>query len=119
MTTIIRRKRTSRLQIGPYKSHELLTGRIVYPVQGYSGYGDGVGTDLVAFLSAEMRVDWAANREELMASGNPARRGRRFSGRATVAVRARQRRHAAMGGRASRLGTAAERAFLRPICCGR
>lgn len=65
MTTIIRRKRTSRTQIGSYRRHELLTGRIVYPVQGYSGYGDGVGTDLTAFISNEMRADWEANRDEL------------------------------------------------------
>ena len=51
MSTIIRRKRTSRLSIGPYKRHELLTGWISYPVQGYSGYGDGVGTDVTAFIS--------------------------------------------------------------------
>jgi hypothetical protein len=67
MTTVIRRKRTSRMQIGPYRRHELLTGRIVYPVQGYTGYGDGVGTDLTAFISAEMHADWQANREELLA----------------------------------------------------
>jgi hypothetical protein len=67
MTTVIRRKRTSRLQIGPYKRHELLTGRIVYPAQGYSGYGDGIGTDLTAFITHEMRADWEANRAELMA----------------------------------------------------
>lgn len=67
MTTVIRRKRASRSSIGPYRRHELLRGRIVYPVQGYSGYGDGVGTDLTAFVSDQMRADWAANREELMA----------------------------------------------------
>ena len=67
MTTIIRRKRTSRMQLGPYRRHELLTGRIVYPVQGYAGYGDGVGTDLTAFITDQMRADWAANREELIA----------------------------------------------------
>ena len=33
MTTVIRRKRASRLSIGPYERHELLTGRIVYPVK--------------------------------------------------------------------------------------
>src|SRR5258705_154804 len=38
---ITRRKRTSRLSIGPYRRHELLTGWIVYPVEGYTGYGDG------------------------------------------------------------------------------
>ena len=67
MTTIIRRKRTSRSSIGPYRRHELLTGRIVYPVEGYSGYGDGVGTDLTAFITDQMRADWEANREDLMA----------------------------------------------------
>ena len=66
MTTIIRRKRASRSLIGPYRRHELLTGRIQYPVQGYMGYGDGVGTDLTAFISNEMRRDWAANRDELL-----------------------------------------------------
>ncbi|QHO76284.1 hypothetical protein ACH79_30455 [Bradyrhizobium sp. CCBAU 051011] len=74
MTTIVRRKRASRSSIGPYRRHELLTGRIVYPVQGYTGYGDGIGTDLTAFISDEMRADWAANRDELMAfwrSGRP------------------------------------------------
>jgi hypothetical protein len=67
MTTVIRRKRTSRMQIGPYRRHELLAGRIVYPVEGYTGYGDGVGTDLTAFITDGMRADWAANRDELLA----------------------------------------------------
>ena len=67
MTTILRRKRTSRLSIGPYKRHELLTGRIVYPVLGYTGYGDGIGTDLTAFITDHMRADWEANRAELLA----------------------------------------------------
>jgi len=30
--------------IGPYKRHELLTGKIYYPALGYSGYGDGKST---------------------------------------------------------------------------
>ncbi len=63
---ITRRKRTSRLSIGPYRRHELLTGWIVYPVEGYTGYGDGVGTDLTAFITDGMRADWEANRDELM-----------------------------------------------------
>ena len=68
MSTVIRRRRTSRLSIGPYRRHEFLTGRIQYPVQGYTGYGDGdgVGTDLKAFIGPEMRADWAANRAALM-----------------------------------------------------
>ena len=53
--------------LGPYKRHELLTGEICYPVLGYSGYGDGTGRDLTAFISEEMRADWEANREELLA----------------------------------------------------
>src|SRR5712671_1914798 len=40
----LRRRETSRSLIDPYKRHELLTGDIQYPVQGYTGYGDG--TDL-------------------------------------------------------------------------
>jgi hypothetical protein len=70
---VIRRRRASRLS-APYRRHELLTGRIQYPEQGYTGYGDGVGTDLTAFISNEMRADWTANREELLAfwqSGAP------------------------------------------------
>jgi len=39
----------------------------VYPVLGYTGYGDGVGTELTAFINDEMRADWAANRVELEA----------------------------------------------------
>ncbi len=45
---------------------ELRTGQIVYPVQGYTGYGDGVGTDLTAFIADEMRNDWATNRDALL-----------------------------------------------------
>ncbi|MDA9400774.1 hypothetical protein [Bradyrhizobium sp. CCBAU 45389] len=67
MSTIIRRKRASRSSLGPYRRHELLTGRIQYPVQGYTGYGDGVGTDLTDFISDGMRADWEANRDVLMA----------------------------------------------------
>jgi hypothetical protein len=35
-----------------------LRGRIQYPVQGYTGYGDGVGSDLTVFISDQMRADW-------------------------------------------------------------
>jgi hypothetical protein len=65
MTTIVRHKRQPR-QLGPYKRHELLCGEIFYPDYGYSGYGDGRGTDLTAFISDEMRSDWAENRDELI-----------------------------------------------------
>ncbi len=67
MATIIRRKRASRTSIGPYKRNELLTGVIQYAVLGHSGYGDGIGTDLTAFITDGMRADWAANRAELLA----------------------------------------------------
>jgi hypothetical protein len=56
----------SRISIGPYKRHELLTGRITYPSQGYSGYGNGISTEVAAFIGDEMRSDRAANREELV-----------------------------------------------------
>ena len=61
------RKRQSQRELGPYKRHELLTGEINYPMAGYTGYGDGKSTDLTAFISAEMRADWEANRDELLA----------------------------------------------------
>lgn len=66
MSTISRRKRTSRLELGPYKRHELLTGKIIYPAKNYTGYADGTSTDLAAFASDEMRHDWRSNRDELL-----------------------------------------------------
>ena len=39
----------------------------MYPVQGYTGYGDGVGTDLTAFITDGMCADWEANRAEMLA----------------------------------------------------
>src|SRR6516164_5949914 len=65
MATIVRQKRRPR-QLGPYRRHELLTGEICYPEYGYTGYGDGRGTDLTAFVSDEMRSDWAEHRDELI-----------------------------------------------------
>lgn len=67
MSTITRRKRASRLSIGPYKRHELLTGEIRYSARYYTGYGDMRNDDLTAFISDEMRADWASNRDELIA----------------------------------------------------
>jgi len=38
MSTVLRRRRGSRLQLGPYRRHELLLGGVAtYPVQGYDG----------------------------------------------------------------------------------
>ena len=54
MSTIVRRRRGSRMSLGPYKRHELLGGRIDYPVQGYDGYGDGRSINVADFISAEM-----------------------------------------------------------------
>ena len=65
MATIVRQKRRPR-QLGPYRRHELLTGEICYVEHGYSGYGDGRGTDLTAFISDEMRRGWAEHRDELI-----------------------------------------------------
>src|SRR4029077_11898907 len=67
MSTIIRRRRSSKLELGPYRRHELLTGEVKIVVQGYSGYGNGIGTVLTAFISDEMRNDWANHRDELIA----------------------------------------------------
>jgi hypothetical protein len=44
-----------------------LTGEIVYPERGYSGYGDGRNTNLMDFIGDEMRRDWAEHRDELLA----------------------------------------------------
>jgi hypothetical protein len=75
MSTIIRRKRSSRLSIGPYKRHELLTGEMQHYLSvGYTGYGDGKSTRAADYISDEMRADWEQNREELLAfwnSGEP------------------------------------------------
>jgi hypothetical protein len=67
MATVIRRKRMAKGSLGPYKRHELLTGEIKYALSGYTGYGDGHGTDLTKFISDAMRSDWQAHRNELLA----------------------------------------------------
>ena len=48
-----------------YCAAELLTGEISYPVRGYTGYGDGTGEDLRAFIDDVMRADWAVHRDAL------------------------------------------------------
>lgn len=68
MSTITRRRRASRINLDPYRRYELLTGEIRYPPpQYYTGYGNGTGTDLAAFISDEMREDWKNHRDELIA----------------------------------------------------
>ncbi len=67
MSTITRRKRTSQRELSPYKRHELLVGRIIYPLMPfYTGYGDGRSTDVADYISDEMRADWAEHRDELI-----------------------------------------------------
>jgi hypothetical protein len=51
----------------PLPPPRIAQGSYRVPVEGYSGYGDGVGTDLTEFITDQMRTDWEANREELMA----------------------------------------------------
>lgn len=68
MSTIIRRRRGSRMNLGPYKRHELLTGRIEPMVSAYSGYATtGNRTNLADYISDEMRRDWQTHREALLA----------------------------------------------------
>ena len=50
----------------PYRRHELLTGRYVYLVQGYTAAATA-SARTTAFISDEMRADWEANCVELMA----------------------------------------------------
>jgi len=67
MSTILRRKRASRLNLDPYRRSELLYGEIHYPLPAYyAGYSDLRGLDLRAFISDEMRRDWLANRTALL-----------------------------------------------------
>jgi hypothetical protein len=67
MATVKRHRRTSNRQLTAYKRHELLTGEIIYAASGYSGYGDKTSTNLADFISDEMRADWEAHRDELLA----------------------------------------------------
>jgi hypothetical protein len=66
VATIARRRRTARRELGVYKRHELITGRIMYPQLDYDGYGDGVSRDLSDFISEDMRLDWQANRDVIL-----------------------------------------------------
>ena len=61
------RSRGWRPNLSPYQTYELLTGDIVYPMKWYTGYGDGHGKDLTAFISDVMRHDWQVHRDWLLA----------------------------------------------------
>ena len=54
--------------LSPYRACELLIGRCEFlDVGDYDGYAtDGKGGDLSAYISEEMRLDWVANRRELL-----------------------------------------------------
>jgi hypothetical protein len=65
VATVIRRRHTSRRQLGSDKRYELLTGVCDYPAES-SFYTDMKNTDAAAFISDEMRADWETNREELL-----------------------------------------------------
>jgi hypothetical protein len=70
---MVRRTSTMRRRgLAAYKVHELLMGRIKYPLQGYDGYGDMLldqGRDSFTenYITDAMRQDWEANREALLA----------------------------------------------------
>ncbi len=66
MSTIKRHKRISQRELTPYKKHELLTGTMFYPMQGYDGYGDGKSTNVADYNSDEMRADWQAHRDDFL-----------------------------------------------------
>ena len=68
MSTIMRRRRRSRMTLSIYRMYELLTGRIEPLVPAYDGYATtGNRKNLVDYISDEMRLDWQNHREELMA----------------------------------------------------
>lgn len=67
MSTIIRRRRGSRLHLSVYKRYELLTGHVPAVVSGYSGYATGTSRNLVDYIGHQMRADWQSNRTALLA----------------------------------------------------
>src|SRR5262245_19915926 len=52
--------------LSQWQIFELLTGKIRYPVRGYTGYGDGEGHDLRGFVSDAMVRDWQQHRDGLL-----------------------------------------------------
>ena len=67
MSTIVRRRRASAARPWPIPSARTgWSGRILYPIQGYDGYGDGLSTNVADFIGPEMRADWQANRVALI-----------------------------------------------------
>ena len=62
--------KVQRRGLTAYKLHQLLTGKIMYPMLGYTGYGDrsARGHDDLAenWISDAMRQDWVANRAALL-----------------------------------------------------
>jgi hypothetical protein len=67
MSTVIRRRRGSRLSLSIYKMYELLTGRVEPLVPAYDGYATtGNRTNLLDYVDDNMRADWLANRDMLL-----------------------------------------------------
>jgi hypothetical protein len=60
------RERQVVASLTAYQISELMTGEITYPVRNYTGYGDGYGEDLHAFIDDRMRADWAVHGDELL-----------------------------------------------------
>jgi hypothetical protein len=57
VSTIVRRKRTSRCELSQYRRHELLTGDLVYPLlQYYTGQGRDQIVRRKALAVAEAKV---------------------------------------------------------------
>jgi hypothetical protein len=54
-------------ELRPHKRHELLTGKIFYPMRGYTGYGNAKSANVADFIGDEMRADWQEHRDELIA----------------------------------------------------
>jgi hypothetical protein len=52
--------------LSQWQIFELLTGKIRYPIRGYTGYGDGEGHDLRTFISDAMVHDWQQHRDGLL-----------------------------------------------------
>ena len=65
----------SARHLNAYKRHELLSGECVYPLpEYYTGYGNAAigrrSEDLSSYVTEEMKADWTAHREQLMALWN-------------------------------------------------
>lgn len=95
--------------LSAYQYHELLTGKVDYPMMRYDGYGDGHGKDLRAFIGPAMRMDWAAHRDALLAFWISGEASYKLPNRQRLVVVLRRSRHAPVGVVAPRGSSAAPR----------